>query len=49
MKIVVVFDFPKITDVEGEEATFTIDSLSEELLDFGDDTGHVWYIDNVLE
>ena len=48
MKVVVVFDFPEITDVEGEDATFMIDSLSEDLLDFGDDTGIVWYIDDVL-
>lgn len=47
MKVVVIFDFPEITNIEGEDATFMIDSLSEELLYFGDDTGHVWYIDDV--
>lgn len=47
MKVVVIFDYPEITDLEGEGATFMIDNLSEDLLDFGDDTGHVWYIDDV--
>jgi len=48
MKIVVVFDFPEITCANSERATFAIDSLSEDLLNFGDDTGIVWYIDDVL-
>lgn len=49
MKIVVVFDFPEIEYANSERAAFTIDSLSEDLLDFGDDTGIFWHIDNVLE
>jgi hypothetical protein len=46
MKVVVVFDFPEITDVEGEDATFMIDSLSEDLFDFSDDNNYMWYIDD---
>lgn len=49
MKIVVIFDYPEITDVEGEDATFMIDNLSEDLVDFSDDTGHVWYIDDAYD
>ena len=46
MKVVVVFDFPEITDVEGEDATFMIDSLSEDLFDFSDDNNYMWYIED---
>ena len=46
MKVYVVFDYPEITDVNSPEADWTIDSLSEDLTDFADDTGHVWYIDD---
>jgi hypothetical protein len=44
MKVFVVFDYPEITDVNSPEADWTIDSLSEDLTDFADDTGHCWYI-----
>ena len=46
MKVVVVFDFPEITNVEDDEATFMIDSLSEALFYFSDDNNYMWYIDD---
>lgn len=47
MKVVVVFDFPEITDVKSKDATFMIDHLSEDLFDFSDDNNYMWYIDDV--
>lgn len=46
MKVVVVFDFPEIIDVECDDATFMIDSLSEDLFDFSDDNNYMWYIED---
>jgi hypothetical protein len=44
MKIFVVFDFPEIKDANSEEATFEIDSLSEDV----NGLGYNWYIDEVI-
>ena len=46
MKVVVVFDFPEITNVEDDEATFAIDSLSEDLEGFARDGEYEWYVDD---
>ena len=43
MKVYVVFDFPEIKDADSEEATFEIDSLSEDI----NALGYEWYIDEV--
>lgn len=44
MKVFVVFDFPEITDVNSEDATFAIDSLSNDLEGFARDGEYDWYI-----
>lgn len=44
MKIVVVFDFPEIVDPNSNEATFEIDSLSDDI----NRLGYNWYIDDVI-
>jgi hypothetical protein len=46
MKVFVVFDFPEITDVNSEDATFAIDSLSNDLEGFARDGEYDWYIDD---
>jgi hypothetical protein len=48
MKVFVVFDFPEIKDVNGEEATFAIDALSEDLEGFARDNGYDWYIHDAV-
>lgn len=48
MKVYVVFDFPEIEDVNSEDATFAIDSLSADLEYFGDDGEYEWYIDDAV-
>jgi len=48
MKIVVIFDFPEIKDVESEEATFAIDSLSNDLEIMSNTTLYQWYIDEAF-
>lgn len=48
MKIYVVFDFPDI-DPDEERADFTLDSLSDDLDNFAEDYGHLWYVDDVTE
>lgn len=48
MKIYVVFDFPEITDVNGEDATFVIDSLSDDLDNFAREGEYDWYIDDAV-
>lgn len=48
MKVYVVFDFPEITDVNSEDATFAIDSLSEDLEGFCMDGEYDWYIDDAI-
>lgn len=42
MKVIVVFEFPEITDANSSEATFEIDSLSDDInrLEYN------WYIDD---
>lgn len=49
MKIFVVFDFPEIQDVNSEDATFAIDSLSQDLEEFCEDGEYDWYIDDAVE
>lgn len=46
MKVFVVFDFPEIEDVNSEEATFAIDSLSDDLEIMSNTTLYQWYIDD---
>ena len=48
MKVFVVFDFPEITDVNSEDATFVIDSLSEDLEGFAREGEYDWYIDDAV-
>lgn len=48
MKVVVVFDFPEIKDANSQDATFVIDSLSDDLKRFGNDGEYEWYIDDVV-
>ena len=45
MKVYVVFDFPEIYDANSEEATFAIDSLSNDLEIMASTTLYDWYID----
>jgi hypothetical protein len=47
MKVFVVFDFPEIKDADSEDATFVIDSLSEDLQGFSRDGEYEWYIDEI--
>ena len=49
MKIIVVFDYPEISDIEGADADFAVDSLSNELKKFGIEGEYEWYIDDVVE
>lgn len=49
MKVIVVFDFPEISDVNSEDATFAIDALSEDLEGFCRDGEYDWYIDDAVE
>ena len=48
MKVYVVFDFPEITDANSEDATFVIDSLSEDLQVFCRYGEYNWYIDDAI-
>lgn len=47
MRVYVVFDFPEIKDANSEDATFVIDSLSEDLEGFARDGEYEWYIDDI--
>jgi hypothetical protein len=47
MKVHIIFDFPEISDVDGEDAYFTIDVLSDDLKEFGRDGEYEWYIEGV--
>jgi len=49
MKVFVVFDFPEIKDVNSEDATFAIDSLSNDLEGFAREGEYEWYIDDAEE
>jgi len=46
MKVFVVFDFPEIKDANSEDATFAIDSLSNDLEIMANTTLYQWYIDD---
>jgi hypothetical protein len=48
MKVFVVFDFPEIDDVNSEDATFAIDSLSKDLDIFAQEGEYDWYIDDAI-
>jgi hypothetical protein len=48
MKVYVVFEFPEIQDVNSEDATFVIDSLSEDLENFAREGEYDWYIDDAV-
>lgn len=43
MKITVVFDYPEISDPEGE------DNLTDDLKKLGNEGEYEWYIDDVVE
>ena len=47
MKVIVVFDFPEISDPNSSDATFVIDSLSNDLDIFAQDGEYDWYIEDV--
>ena len=48
MKVIVVFDFPEINDVNGALADHEIDSLTIDLKNLEKDVGYKWYIDDVI-
>ena len=48
MKVIVVFDFPEIQDPDSNEATFAINSLSDDLKSFANTTLYQWYIDDAV-
>lgn len=48
MKVYVVFEFPEITDANSEDATFAIDSLSEDLEGFAIEGEYDWHIDDAV-
>jgi len=48
MKVYVVFDFPEISDANSEDATFAIDSLSNDLEIMANTTLYEWYIDDAV-
>jgi hypothetical protein len=48
MKVYVVFDFPEISDPNSEDATFAIDSLSNDLEIMASTTLYEWYIDDAV-
>lgn len=48
MKVYVVFDFPDINDPNSEDADNIIDCLENDLTELGEETGHVWYIDDAV-
>jgi hypothetical protein len=49
MKVIVVFDFPDIKDVESNEADFWIDALSADLKNLEDNVGYNWHIEDATE
>lgn len=46
MKVIVVFDFPEISDPNSSDATFAIDSLSNDLDIFAREGEYDWYIED---
>ncbi len=49
MKVIVVFDFPEISDPDSSDATFVIDSLSHDLDGLCLDGEYGWYIDDAVQ
>jgi hypothetical protein len=49
MKIIVVFDYPDINDINGPIADQEIDSLTIDLKRLENTVGYNWYIDDVVE
>lgn len=49
MKVLVVFDFPEIKDVDGEDANFVIDSLSQDLHELAREGEYDWYIEDAIQ
>ena len=48
MKVHVVIDYPGI-DPDSEEADNIIECLEMDLEDFGEEYGHIWYIDDATD
>lgn len=48
MKVLVIFELPEIKDVNGADADFALDALSEELKDFANRHGYNWHIEEVF-
>lgn len=48
MKVHVVIDYPGI-DPDSEEADNIVECLTIDLTKFGEDTGHIWFIDDATE
>lgn len=48
MKVLVIFDFPDVKDVDGPDADFTIDGLSNDLKGFGNHFGYNWHIEDAF-
>lgn len=48
MKVYVVFDFPDIDDPNSEEADNIIQCLEDDLTNFSEWSGNVWYIDDAV-
>lgn len=46
MKVIVVFDFPDIKDVESNEADFWIDALTADLQRLENTVGYNWHIED---
>ena len=49
MKVIVVFDFPEIQDVNSSAADFAIDSLTNDLKIMASTSLYQWYIDDAVE
>lgn len=48
MKVLVIFELPEIKDVNGADADFALDALSEELKGFATNHGYDWHIEEVF-
>jgi len=48
MKVLVIFDLPEVKDVNGADADFALDALSDELKDFANRHGYNWHIEEVF-
>lgn len=49
MKVYVVFDFPEVSDINGEEADNIIECLQMDLDKLGQENDYIWYIDDAVE